>query len=42
MGVAHVPDGRGTFTAMSVEDNLKLGAYVRKDRAEVARDIDKA
>jgi branched-chain amino acid transport system ATP-binding protein len=42
MGVAHVPDGRGTFTALSVEDNLKLGAYVRKDRAEVARDIDKA
>jgi branched-chain amino acid transport system ATP-binding protein len=42
MGVAQVPDGRGTFTALSVEDNLKLGAYVRKDRAEVARDIDRA
>ena len=42
MGVAHVPDGRGTFTALSVEDNLKLGAYVRRDKAEVARDIDKA
>ena len=42
MGVAHVPDGRGTFTALSVEDNLKLGAYVRKDHAEVARDIEKA
>ncbi len=42
MGVAHVPDGRGTFTALSVEDNLKLGAYVRNDRAEVARDIDRA
>jgi branched-chain amino acid transport system ATP-binding protein len=42
LGVAHVPDGRGTFTALSVEDNLKLGAYVRRDRAEVARDIDKA
>ena len=42
MGVAHVPDGRGTFTALSVEDNLKLGAYVRKDRAEVALDIEKA
>jgi branched-chain amino acid transport system ATP-binding protein len=39
MGVAHVPDGRGTFTALSVEENLKLGAYVRKDRAEVALDI---
>jgi branched-chain amino acid transport system ATP-binding protein len=42
MGVAHVPDGRGTFTALSVEDNLKLGAYVRGDRAEVALDIEKA
>jgi branched-chain amino acid transport system ATP-binding protein len=41
-GVAHVPDGRGTFTALSVEENLKLGAYVRRDKAEVAHDIDKA
>ena len=37
-----MPDGRGTFTALSVEDNLKLGAYVRRDRAEVARDIERA
>ena len=42
MGVAHVPDGRDTFTSLSVDDNLKLGAYVRGDRAEVARDIEKA
>ena len=42
MGVAHVPDGRGTFTALSVEDNLKLGAYVRRDRAEVEHDIERA
>jgi branched-chain amino acid transport system ATP-binding protein len=42
MGVAHVPDGRGTFTALSVEENLKLGAYVRRDRAEVALDIERA
>jgi branched-chain amino acid transport system ATP-binding protein len=42
MGVAHVPDGRGTFTSLSVDDNLKLGAYVRGDREEVARDIEKA
>ena len=42
MGVAQVPDGRGTFTALSVEDNLRLGAYVRKDRAEIALDIEKA
>ena len=41
-GVGHVPDGRGTFTALSVEENLKLGAYVRRDRAEVALDIERA
>jgi branched-chain amino acid transport system ATP-binding protein len=29
LGVAHVPEGRGTFAEMSVEENLKLGAYVR-------------
>ena len=42
MGVAHVPDGRGTFTALSVEENLRLGAYVRADKAELAMDMDKA
>ena len=41
MGVAHVPDGRGTFTALSVEENLRLGAITRKDKAEVARDLDR-
>ena len=40
LGVAHVPDGRGTFTALSVEDNLKLGAYVRGDRDQVAHDME--
>ncbi len=42
MGVGHVPDGRGTFTALSVEDNLKLGAYVRRDRHDVQHDIERA
>ena len=42
LGVAHVPDGRGTFTALSVEENLRLGAYVRHDRAELALDMEKA
>ena len=42
MGVAHVPDGRGTFTALSVEENLRLGAYVRADKAGLALDMDKA
>ncbi|MBM3684157.1 MAG: ABC transporter ATP-binding protein [Actinobacteria bacterium] len=39
-GVAHVPQGRGTFPELSVMDNLKVGAYVRKDN-EVQADIDK-
>jgi branched-chain amino acid transport system ATP-binding protein len=42
LGVAHVPDGRGTFTALSVEENLRLGAHVRRDKAAVAEDLDKA
>ncbi|HEX4113691.1 MAG TPA: ABC transporter ATP-binding protein [Stellaceae bacterium] len=40
LGVAHVPDGRGTFVTMTAEENLRLGAYLRRDRAEVARDFD--
>ncbi len=38
LGVAHVPDGRGTFLNLSVEENLRLGAYTRSDKAEVAAD----
>ncbi len=41
LGVAHVPDGRGTFTALTTEENLRLGAITRRDKAEVARDLDK-
>jgi len=41
LGVAHVPDGRGTFTALSVEENLRLGAHVRRDRQRVAEDIER-
>src|SRR5919202_6826740 len=37
-GIAHVPEGRGTFMELSVGDNLRLGAYVRRDRAAVKRD----
>ncbi len=37
-GIAHVPDGRGTFLDLTVEENLRLGAYVRRDRG-VAADI---
>ena len=39
-GVAHVPQGRGTFPELSTIDNLHLGAYVRKDN-EVEDDIDR-
>ena len=40
MGVAHVPDGRGTFVNLSVEENLRLGAYTRRDR-QVKADIER-
>lgn len=39
-GVAHVPQGRGTVTDLTVEENLRLGAYTRKDK-QVAEDIAK-
>jgi len=39
LGIAHVPDGRGTFLGMSTEENLQLGAYTRNNRQEVAAEI---
>lgn len=41
LGVAHVPQGRGTFTRMNVEENLHLGAITRRDRTAVASDIER-
>jgi branched-chain amino acid transport system ATP-binding protein len=41
LGVAHVPDGRGTFGSLSTEENLQLGSYTRKDKNEVALDQEK-
>jgi branched-chain amino acid transport system ATP-binding protein len=41
LGIAHVPDGRGTFVNLSTEENLRLGAYVRKDKAEVEADLER-
>jgi branched-chain amino acid transport system ATP-binding protein len=38
LGVAHVPEGRGTLSELSVRENLRLGAYVRRDRAGVRED----
>ncbi len=40
LGVAHVPEGRGTFVRMTVEENLQLGAMTRRDRAAIAQDIE--
>jgi len=41
LGVAHVPDGRGTFGSLSTEENLQLGGYTRKDKQEAALDQEK-
>lgn len=38
-GVAHVPEGRRLFSAMSVEDNLRMGAHMRSDEADIRRDL---
>jgi branched-chain amino acid transport system ATP-binding protein len=38
LGIAHVPEGRGTLTDLSVRENLRLGAYVRHDRAGIRED----
>jgi branched-chain amino acid transport system ATP-binding protein len=38
LGIAHVPEGRGTLTELSVRENLRLGAYVRRDRKRIRED----
>jgi branched-chain amino acid transport system ATP-binding protein len=40
-GVAHVPDGRGTFMELTVEENMRLGAYTRRDKAGVEADFER-
>ena len=40
LGVAHVPDGRGTFLDLTVEENLRIGAYTRRDKG-IAADFDR-
>jgi branched-chain amino acid transport system ATP-binding protein len=40
LGIAHVPEGRGTFVRMTVEENLQLGAMVRRGRAAIATDVE--
>jgi branched-chain amino acid transport system ATP-binding protein len=39
-GLAMVPEGRGVFGALTIEENLAMGAYIRSDRAGVQRDIE--
>jgi branched-chain amino acid transport system ATP-binding protein len=41
LGIAHVPQGRGTFVRMNVEENLQLGAITRSDRSAIASDIER-
>lgn len=41
LGVAHVPEGRGTFIGVTVEENLRLGAMTRRDRREISADIER-
>lgn len=40
MGMAHVPEGRRVFADLSVYDNLKLGAYTRKDKENLNKDLE--
>lgn len=41
MGISHVPEGRRVFANMSIEENLQLGAYLRKDKEGIKKDFDK-
>jgi branched-chain amino acid transport system ATP-binding protein len=40
LGIAHVPEGRGTLGQLSVRENLMVGAYLRRDRKAIETDID--
>ena len=40
-GIAHVPDGRGTFLALSTEENLRVGSYTRRDARGIADDMER-
>ena len=41
LGIAHVPQGRGTFSSQTVEENLQIGAMTRRGRAAIAADVDR-
>ncbi len=40
-GIAHVPEGRGTFVRVTTEENLRLGAYSRRDRQGIQEDLER-
>jgi branched-chain amino acid transport system ATP-binding protein len=40
MGVVQIPEGRGILARMTVKENLEMGAYLRSDKASIARDLD--
>jgi branched-chain amino acid transport system ATP-binding protein len=40
LGIAHVPEGRGTFASLTTEENLRLGAYTRRDKVDIDRDLE--
>ena len=41
MGIAHVPEARGTFVDLTVEENLRIGMYARRDKRHAARDMER-
>jgi branched-chain amino acid transport system ATP-binding protein len=41
LGIAHVPEGRGTFGSLTTEENLRLGAYSRRDKTDVTSDLER-
>ena len=41
LGIAHAPEGRGTFVQLTVEENLRLGAYTRREKARLAEDFER-
>lgn len=41
MGIAHVPEGRRIFAEMTVHENLMMGAYIRKDKEKIEKDLEK-
>lgn len=42
LGIAHIPEGRGTFTTLTTEENLQLGAMTRPNNSDISSDIERA